>query len=75
VVSQRKPSDGNGGRGSRGGCAADNRLKEIKRQIKEGDYESEEKLDIAMSRLLADLRNASRGARLRPEDDSGGALP
>lgn len=51
------------------------RLDELKRQIQSGDYETPEKLDLTLSRLLADLRTEAKEPAATPEDDSGGARP
>ncbi len=61
------------------------RIDELKRQIQAGEYETSEKLDLTVTRLLADLRHtAAQPATDRPpaerpaaspEDDSGGARP
>lgn len=52
----------------------DRRLAEVKRQIESGEYETPEKLDVTVRRLLADLRSATETTASR-EDDSGGERP
>ena len=44
------------------------RLAELKRQIAAGKYETPEKLDVMVRRMLADLR----GGKSSHEDESGG---
>jgi hypothetical protein len=55
---ERKPAEGK----------SPSRLEELKRLIREGRYETDEKLDAALRRMLPDLRGvaATRG------DDSAG---
>ena len=53
---------GPGRREARGGDA---RLAELKKRIAKGEFETPEKLDLTVRRLIEDLRGA--GARKRPE--------
>jgi hypothetical protein len=55
--------------------AEQQRLAELKRLIQSGEYETEEKLEIALRRMLPDLRRGGAGAALTPEDDSAGGSP
>ena len=50
------------------------RLEELKRQIAEGEYETPEKLEVALRRLLADLR-AAKPSPVSREGDSGDESP
>ena len=51
------------------------RLLELKRQIKSGEYETPEKLDVTLRRILADLKGPKRRARATRGDDSAGGSP
>ena len=52
------------------------RLDALKRQIEAGQYETEEKLDETLRRMLADLRGAAtKAAATSREDGSGGESP
>ena len=60
-----------GGKGER----AEARLRELKRLIQSGKYETKGKLDLTVSRLLADLRAAAREQKASREGGSGGERP
>lgn len=52
------------------------RLDALKRQIDAGQYETEEKLEKTLRRMLADLRGAAtKAATISREDGSGGESP
>lgn len=51
------------------------RLEELKRQIAEGRYETPEKLEVALRRLLADLRAVEPAAPATREGGSGDESP
>jgi len=51
------------------------RLGELKRQIARGEYENEEKLEITLERMLADLRGAAQTPGASHEGGSGGERP
>jgi hypothetical protein len=51
------------------------RLAELKRQIQSGAYETPEKLDVALRRLLADLRRVGTGVGPSREDETDGERP
>jgi hypothetical protein len=59
----------------RGGRAGRARLAELKRQIQSGAYETPEKLDVALRRLLADLRRVGTGVGPSREDETDGERP
>jgi hypothetical protein len=63
------------GKGQTDQPANKRRLAHLKRQIRRGDYETPEKLDVTLRRLLADLRGVEAGARPRRGDDTGGESP
>lgn len=68
-----------GERGTQGGARRDParaaRLADLKRRIAIGEYESPEKLDAALRRLLADLKGLPQDAGASREDDSAGGSP
>lgn len=51
------------------------RLADLKRRIASGQYESPEKLDAALRRLLGDLKGLPQDAGASREDDSAGGSP
>jgi anti-sigma28 factor (negative regulator of flagellin synthesis) len=53
----------------------DRRIERIKRQIQEGAYETPEKLDIALERLIDDLGNYDEDGEPTRGDDSDGGQP
>jgi hypothetical protein len=55
--------------------AEQQRLSALKRQIQAGRYETEEKLDLAVRRMLADLRGVATRRGASHEDESDGGLP
>jgi len=69
------------GVGSRGGSrqppkgAERSRLAELKRAIERGEYETPEKLELALRNLLADLRKVGPTVGASRGDETGGELP
>jgi len=55
--------------------AEEKRIKRIKRMIQQGEYESPDKLDIALERLLEDLSNYDEMGQLIREDENGDESP
>ncbi len=55
--------------------AEEERIKRIKRMIQQGEYESPDKLDIALERLLEDLSNYDEMGELIREDENGDESP
>ncbi len=51
------------------------RLEELKQQIASGEYESDEKLEVALKRMARDLRAAAKGCGTTREGGSGGGPP
>ena len=56
-------------------CARRARLERLKEQIASGEYESEEKLEVALKRMLTDLRAAAKAANTSREGGSGDGCP
>jgi len=51
------------------------RLAALKRQIADGSYETPEKLEVAMRRLVSDLKGVATAPEASREDGSGGECP
>jgi polyhydroxyalkanoate synthesis regulator phasin len=55
-------------------AARQKHLDDLKRQIQTGQYETDEKLDLTLRRMLDDLRGLTEQTASR-EDESGGESP
>ena len=53
----------------------DARIKWLREQIKKGQYETKEKMEIALERLIEDLDNHDENGRLIPEDETDDESP
>jgi anti-sigma28 factor (negative regulator of flagellin synthesis) len=73
VVSTRGESGDREARGTK--CVNSSRLADLKRQIESGEYETSEKLDATVARLIGDLKQASGRAKVSREGGSGGGRP
>ena len=51
------------------------RLAALKREIADGSYETPEKLELAMRRLVRDLKGVATTAEVSREDESDGECP
>ena len=51
------------------------RLAALKREIADGSYETPEKLEVALRRLVSDLKGAATTAEASREDGSGDERP
>ena len=71
---ERGRQDQQGRRVGRGAAKA-RRLAQLKRQIESGEYETPEKLEATLRRMIEDLRRAAPDAAATRGDDSGGESP
>ncbi|MFP4057118.1 MAG: hypothetical protein ACLF0G_09645 [Candidatus Brocadiia bacterium] len=51
------------------------RLEDLKRLIRSGQYETEEKLEVALRRMLPDLRGLASGSGVSREDENADECP
>ena len=72
-MSKRGESGDREARGTK--CVDSSRLAELKQQIERAEYETTEKLDATVARLVSDLRRASGRAKVSREGGSGGGRP